>query len=274
MGMGAPITRSPQASTPPQGGKGGGRPMPPQGGKGGRPMPPQGGKGGGYPQRDYGYGNQLPPQGGKGGVRGPSNVPDYMQPYVNALPPQGGKGTSQQDYDRFMATARFSGTPPTYEEFVQNRLNPRPQPYGIQPTQAEPQPFNVQQPAYSTGPQVQQPAPVQQPVNPYADNVAAPQLADTINSLTTKPIQPVAPQVQQPFAGGFPQRDLGYGNQFNPRMLQHIQRQQMEQQRRQQEMIMRLPPRLRQQYMQQMQQGQQPSNLGLGGLRGLLGGFR
>jgi len=246
--MGAPtIARSPQASTPPQGGKGGGRPMPAQGGKGGTPMPPQGGKGGrplpsqggkapvpmggfmggGYPQRDYGYGNQLPPQGGKGG---PSNVPDYMQPYVNALPPQ-----------------------------------------------------------------VQQPAPVQQPVNPYADNVAAPQLADTINSLTPKPIQPVAPQVQQPFPGGFPQRDLGYGNQlppevqaqinatrsnpqvqkpfprqFDPRMMRYIQMQQ-EQQRRQQEMMMRLPPRLRQQYMQQ---GQQPSNLGLGGLGGLLGGFR
>jgi hypothetical protein len=267
MGMGVPtagLTRSPQTSTPAQGGKGGGRPMPAQGGKGGRPMPTQGGKGGGYPQRDYGYGNQLPPQGGKGGVRGPSNVPDYMQPYLNALPPQGGKGTSQQDYDRFMATAKFSGTPPTYEQFVQNRLNPQPQPYGIQPTQAEPQPFNVQQPAYSTGPQVQQPAPVQQPANPYTDNVAAPQLADTINSLTPRAIP--TPQVQQPAP-----------RQFDPRMMRYIQmqqeqqRQQMEQQRRQQEMMMmRLPPRLRQQYMQQ---GQQPSNLGLGGLGGLFRGM-
>jgi hypothetical protein len=93
-----------------------------------------------------GYTSPIPAQGGKAqnpdGTR-TGTLPGYAQPYVNDLfsqqaqvqqrapgqvPAQGGKGTSQQDYDRMMAQSSFSGAPPTYEEFVQNRLNPKPMP--------------------------------------------------------------------------------------------------------------------------------------------------
>ena len=76
MGMGAPIARSPQASTPAQGGKGGGTPMPAQGGKGGKPMPTQGGKGGGYPQQPL-----VPPQGGKAQLTPEQQA--ALGPYIN-----------------------------------------------------------------------------------------------------------------------------------------------------------------------------------------------
>ena len=108
--MGAPTPGSTFQPTPPQGGN----PMQPQ-----QPV-------------------QVPPQGGKGGVQ-PTQPQSPYTPYVDIgyppqqpgqVPPQGGKGTSRQDYDRMMAQVSFAPgtTPPTYEEFVQNRLNPKPMP--------------------------------------------------------------------------------------------------------------------------------------------------
>jgi hypothetical protein len=209
MGMGAPK----QGSTlPPQGGKGGVqqpvRPqVPAQGGKGGvqQPVQPQspytpigaqGGKGnmplppgvqmpiglppsqvpaqGGFPQRDLGYGNPpprptVPAQGGK------AQNPDGTYTGNLGIPPQGGKGTSRQDYDRMMAQVSFAAgtTPPTYEEFVQNRLNPKPMPQvmpqkpGV-PAQGGKAPLTPEQIAAIAPnidpvrpmPQVQQPAPL------------------------------------------------------------------------------------------------------------------
>lgn len=138
---------------------------------------------------------QVPAQGGKGGT---SNVPGYAQPYVNALtpqvqqlapgqvPPQGGKGTSRQDYDRMMAQTSFSGAPPTYEQFVQNRLN-RPQMPQVMP-QKPGVPMQPQVPAQGgkapltpeqqaalgpyvspARPQVMPMSPQQSPYGPYYD---------------------------------------------------------------------------------------------------------
>jgi hypothetical protein len=279
MGAAAGV-RSPQASTPAQGGKGGGTPMPAQGGKGGRPMPTQGGKGGGrpmpaqggkapipmggmlgggypqqpgmnpyggYPQRDYGYGNQLPLQPFNNGVNDALSGSNYM-PRSGSIPPQGGK------------------TPLTPEQLdaLGPYINNRPPPPGVTTTQAPVEKPYVDRYAGTIyagtagpgAPPPQQPAPVQQPVQ------AEPQPLNTAGVGLT----PINTQVQQPAP-----------RQFDPKMMYYMemrQRQQMEEQRRQQEAMMRLPPRLRQRYMQQMNQGQQPSNLGLGGLGGLLGGFR
>jgi hypothetical protein len=230
--------------------------MPAQGGKGGRPMPTQGGKGGGYPQqpgmnpyggypqRDFGYGNQLPPQGGKGGTNDALSGSNYI-PRSGSIPPQGGK------------------TPLTPEQLdaLGPYINNRPPPPGVTTTQVPvQQPAPVQEPLNTAGvglTPIQQPALVQQPApveKPYVDRYAGTIYAGTAG--------PGAPPPQQP--------------RFDPKMMYYMemqQRQQMEQQRRQQEAMMRLPPRLRQRYMQQMNQGQQPSNLGLGGLGGLFRGM-
>ena len=45
------------------------------------------------------------------------------------VPAQGGKGTSRQDYDRTMAVTSYGpGGAPSYEQWVQSRLNPKPMP--------------------------------------------------------------------------------------------------------------------------------------------------
>ena len=188
---------------PPQGGKGGVRPMqpqmPPQGGKGkpqttlnlnsGQQVPVQGGKGLAQTLPPPGQGSTMPAQGGKGQNFGPNVFPGPQQPQTTLnlnsgqqvpmqpqVPAQGGKApltpeqqatlgnaintrpmpqqpqvmpmppgggypamqpqvqqlapgqvapdpTSRQAYDRMMAVTSFSGSPPTYEQFVQNRLN-------------------------------------------------------------------------------------------------------------------------------------------------------
>lgn len=165
--------------------------------------------------------NNVPlPAQGKGAT--PSNVPNYVQPYM-PIGAQGGKAQLTPEQQAQIAT-------------------------------------NIK------------PAAVQ-PTNPYLGDVAAPQLADTVNALTPQAIPSTAttlPQVQppSPLVQPPPQR------QFDPRMMYYMEmqkRQLMEQQRRRQEMLMRLPPRLRQNYMQQGVP--QPSNLGLGGLGNLLRGM-
>lgn len=100
-----------------------------------------------------------------------------MQPQVlpqqpGQVPAQGGKGTSRQDYDRMMAQVSFAPgtTPPTYEEFVQNRLNPKPMPQVMPQKPGTPAPGlngvpGNQNPLYF-GPGKPAPAPAQPQVMP------------------------------------------------------------------------------------------------------------
>jgi hypothetical protein len=217
---------------PPQGGKGGGRPMQPKYPQQPGQVPPQGGKAPpppgvqmpiglppsqpGFPQRDFGYGNQLPPQGGKGGA--PSNVPNYAQPYVNALTPQvqqlapgqvpaqGGKGTSQQDYDRFLATSKpvAGGSLPSYEQFVQNRLN-QPQ---VMPQKPDIDSYAGTKYAGTGGPG----APMQPQVPPQGGKapLTPEQQAALGPYINNRPM----PQVSPP-QGGFPQQPY-FGNTGGP----------------------------------------------------------
>lgn len=227
--------------TPAQGGKGGGATTPAPGGKAVRPgatttspYTPIGSTGGksAAPGTIFNPSNpnNVPMPGGKGGGAA-TNVPNYAQPYIGALPPQGGKGGTND------ALSGSNYTPP-----------------GVTTTQAP----------------VQQPAPVQQTVNPYSSDVAAPQLADTINSLTPKPIMPANPVAPTATTLPSPQVQQPAPRPFDPRMIQYIQRQQ-EEQRRRQEMLMKLPPYLRQRYMQQPSTRQViPPNAGLAGLLGAL----
>ena len=207
MGMGAPK----QGSTlPPQGGKGGVRPTQP-----------------GFPQQP----GQVPPQGGKGAV----------QPGQSQVPPQGGKGTSQQDYDRMMAQVSFAPgtTPPTYEEFVQNRLNPKPMPQvmpqkpGV-PAQGGKTPFTPEQQA-AFGPYINnRPMPqVQQPFNPRPYPGQGNDMIDlmpygTPDSFGNLPPNfygqqpPAQPQVQQRLSD-MPQIQAAYGQpQVMPRPVPQV----------------------------------------------------
>ena len=161
--MGAPKPGSTFQPTPAQGGKGGGKPMQPQ-----QPgqVPAQGGKGAVQPPGTYpgmpltpnpsspyyfpngpepsaqalnqGKGQGVPMGGMLGGGGNPMQ-PQVQQLAPGQVPAQGGKGTSRQDYDRMMAQVSFAPgtTPPTYEQFVQQRTAPQmPQVMPMKPQQS------------------------------------------------------------------------------------------------------------------------------------------
>jgi hypothetical protein len=123
--MGAPKPGSTFQPTPAQGGKGGGKPMPLTP----KPSSPYYFPNGPEPSAqalNQGKGQGVPMGGMLGGGGNPMQ-PQVQQLAPGQVPAQGGKGTSQQDYDRMMAVTSYGpGGAPTYEQFVQNRLN-RPQ---------------------------------------------------------------------------------------------------------------------------------------------------
>jgi hypothetical protein len=200
---------------------------------------------------------QVPAQGGK--AQNPDGtytgtLPGYAQPYVNSMmdqpqvqqrapgqvPAQGGKGTSQQDYDRMMAQSSFSGAPPTYEEFVQNRLNPKPMPqvmpqkpgvpsqlglnlgsmlYGgggqqlapgqVAPTQAE---IDRLRPMLTT-PMAQTPSNLPSYAQPAYNDLMAQKLADRPEIQAAYAPQALPPQVQQSGQAGADQLRALYAAQ-------------------------------------------------------------
>lgn len=124
--MGAPKPGSTFQPTPAQGGKGGGKPMhltP-------KPSSPYYFPNGPEPSAqalNQGKGQGVPMGGMLGGGGNPMQ-PQVQQLAPGQVPPQGGKGpldTSREAYDRMMTVTSYGpGGAPSYEQFVQNRLNP------------------------------------------------------------------------------------------------------------------------------------------------------
>ena len=217
--MGAP---KPGSTFQPQGNRGGGRGrndnMPAQGGKGGgKPMPltPN-------PSSPYYFPNgpepsaqalnqgkgQGVPMGGMLGGGGNPTQPQVQQLAPGQVPAQGGKGTSRQDYDRMMAVTSYGpGGAPTYEQFVQNRLNP-PQMPQVMP----------QKPGVPMQPQV----PAQGGKAPLTPEQQA-TLGNAINTRPMPQVMPMSPQ-QSPYgpyydANGRPTTGGGPGALMRPQVL-------------------------------------------------------
>jgi hypothetical protein len=184
MGMGAAKPGSTfRPTVPPQGGKGGGRPMPPQGGKGtvqqpGQPQVPMaGGKAPGVvqpgqsPYTPIGLPpSQVPAQGGKGNMPLPA---DYQSRYGNY-----GFDSGLQNYldQQYVGSTRDAGVGYQYDPSTQTFTG------GTMAGQYNPIPLSVMQQAAAGNRDV---------LNPY--------------------FQSKFPQQPAPVMPAQPQRDLGYG---------------------------------------------------------------
>ena len=214
MGMGA---TKPGSTLPPQGGKGGGRPMPPQ-------VPAQGGKGTVQPppgQQVIGF--RSPRQGetmSDYNIYGPANPPSN----TGIVPAQGGKGNMPlpANYQSQYGNYGFDSGLQSYLDQQNYRSNmdagtafqydPAAQTFtgGTMAGQYNPIPLSVMQQAAAGNRDV---------LNPYFQSKFPQQPAPQRD--LGYGIPPPRPQVS-PFQGGFPQRDLGYGNQLPPEVQAQI----------------------------------------------------
>ena len=201
-----------------------------------RPMPQVSPPQGGFPQRDLGYGNPpprptVPAQGGKGNMPLPA---DYQSRYGNY-----GFDSGLQNYldQQYVGSTRDAGVGYQYDPTTQTFTG------GTMSGQYNPIPLSVMQQAAGGNREV---------LSPYFQS-RFPQTA------TTQP------------QGGFPQRDLGYGNQLPqgmPRPVSQVMPRPVPQVLPRQPAPKPAPQPVRQLPNNVRPSGPQPSNLGLAGLRG------